>query len=104
MTIPHKHAKLIKAWADGAEIQFRQAEYLNWRDCKNNNPQWILDVEYRVKPAPCVPYRRYLHDNMDAIITSICYFSPGYDAVAATQMYSGFIAWIDNDWITHEVP
>jgi hypothetical protein len=47
---PHKHAKLIKAWADGAEI-----EYLTSRECKGQewitvpNPSWTGD-QYRIKP------------------------------------------------------
>jgi hypothetical protein len=48
MNQPHKHAELIKAWADGAEIEV----------CSNgqwtyfSNPRWYDDVEYRIKPEP----------------------------------------------------
>lgn len=45
---PHKHAELIKAWADGAEIQVRCKKA--WADCPL--PQWFPDVEYRIKPEP----------------------------------------------------
>ena len=44
---PHKHAELIKAWADGAQIQSCSAHY-DWRDTVN--PSWIDGVEYRIKP------------------------------------------------------
>lgn len=48
---PHKHAKLIKAWADGAKIQVRF--YGNdWQDIECNKPLWITDYEYRIKPEP----------------------------------------------------
>jgi hypothetical protein len=43
----HKHAELIKAWADGAEIQVK-AHKLIWEDRKN--PLWDTDSEYRIKP------------------------------------------------------
>lgn len=54
---PHKWAKEIKAWADGAEIQYRikprveGGEYSAW--VTQNNPQWYTgDVsEYRIKPG-----------------------------------------------------
>lgn len=41
----HKHAEIIKQWADGAQIQY---EDCGWRDC--NNPAWDVGTEYRVKP------------------------------------------------------
>lgn len=46
---PHKHAKFIKAWADGAEIETRSFG-VDWSDCLN--PNWFLDCEYRIKPEP----------------------------------------------------
>lgn len=50
MKTPHKHAELIKAWADGAEIQFR---YPNgaWIDAAAPSFQ-DPRAEYRVKPEP----------------------------------------------------
>lgn len=52
--VPHKHAELIKKWADGGIIQFR-ADIGDWRDCTNNNPYWVTSVEYRVKPQRVFP-------------------------------------------------
>jgi hypothetical protein len=64
MNKPHKHAELIKAWADGAEIEV---------NCPKNgwvsvsNPYWSDDreqSEYRIKPKPdvvntlCLDYSR----------------------------------------------
>lgn len=43
---PHKHAALIKAWADGAEIQVKLRE---WEDCTNHHPTWDINYEYRLK-------------------------------------------------------
>lgn len=45
----HKHADLIKAWADGAEV-----EYLSFTKewIALQNPSWREDSEYRIKPEP----------------------------------------------------
>lgn len=44
---PHKHAEIIKAWADGADIQSKILGG-NWSDC--STPRWYEETEYRVKP------------------------------------------------------
>lgn len=44
---PHKHAALIKAWADGAMIQSKSFAGV-WLD--SFNPYWDYSVEYRIKP------------------------------------------------------
>ena len=44
---PHKHADLIKAWADGAEIQCYCEDY-SWIDTLN--PKWWGFNNYRIKP------------------------------------------------------
>lgn len=49
MNKPHKHAELIKAWADGAEIEFRGG-LDEWH--VTYHPDWFDDVEYRLKPQP----------------------------------------------------
>jgi hypothetical protein len=68
MKTPHKHAALIKAWAEGAEIQYQaptnmteafNAIYnekcpMKWCDIKK--PTWDLTKSYRIKPsAPVEP-------------------------------------------------
>jgi hypothetical protein len=51
----HKHADLIKQWADGAKIQAR-CNGENWIDA--TTPCWATDTEYRIKPLTkyYVPY------------------------------------------------
>lgn len=50
---PHKHAELIKAWADGAEI-----EALFFNDARDywtttTNPNWSnVNLRFRIKPVP----------------------------------------------------
>lgn len=54
---PHPYQALIKAWADGAIIQFWDgAPYNVWRDVKHNQPTWQPDVKYRVKPTTRTQY------------------------------------------------
>lgn len=48
MNKPHVHAKLIKDWADGAEIETFAKSIKIWVNCPN--PLWATDSEYRVKP------------------------------------------------------
>lgn len=48
MNKPRKHAELIKAWADGAEIQLKTARG-TWIDCED--PYWLNETEYRIKPS-----------------------------------------------------
>lgn len=48
--IPHKHAALIKAWADGAVIQHKG--FYKWGDCSSEGPTWNIYKEYRIKPEP----------------------------------------------------
>jgi hypothetical protein len=47
---PHKHAELIKAWADGAEIERYDHEDKDWLD--DEQPIWYEADEYRIKPEP----------------------------------------------------
>lgn len=46
---PHKHAKLIKAWADGHEVQFKTPGE-GWVSV-GDYPCWMDNQEYRIKPA-----------------------------------------------------
>lgn len=45
---PHKHATLIKAWADGERIEFLDNEE-NW--CYVKTPGWYEHYHYRIQPA-----------------------------------------------------
>ena len=47
----HPHAELIKAWADGAEIQVFHPNLDTWDDC-TYNPSWMVNIKYRIKPEP----------------------------------------------------
>ena len=63
---PHKHAELIKAWADGAEIQYWNGSIEQWKDGDREEMSWYEDYQYRIKPEPkpdiyCMEYF-YLSD------------------------------------------
>ena len=51
MSTPHKHADIIKAWADGAQIQTKHPDNDKWIDC-TATPEWKVYLDYRIKPAP----------------------------------------------------
>lgn len=51
----HKHAELIKAWADGAQIEAKcngKWEYMK-------RPSWFEDHQYRIKPEEKPPVVRW---------------------------------------------
>lgn len=49
----HKHADLIHAWAEGAEIQCLDSEDGEWVGYFDGaKPGWLDDHEYRIKPTP----------------------------------------------------
>ena len=64
MSNPHKWAKEIKAWADGAEIEYRLPTG-KWVTCGTTEepPQWFINVEYRIKPQPKEPQYLYAYWN-----------------------------------------
>lgn len=64
MNKPHKHAALIKAWADGAEIQ--ELFDGTWRN--TFYPRWHETTGYfRIKPTP----------TPDIVCEKYCYLSDG---------------------------
>ena len=58
MNKPHKHADLIKAWADGAEVEYLDAGSASfWRSV--TSPRWDGQGSYRIKPEPKPDVVRY---------------------------------------------
>ena len=52
---PHKHAEIIKAWADGAKVQIAKNDI--WEDILF--PCFSDRHEYRIKPEPKPDYVRF---------------------------------------------
>lgn len=46
----HKHADLICAWANGAQIEYYDIIMCRWLD--NKNPRWYEEMKFRIKPEP----------------------------------------------------
>ena len=73
---PHKWAKEIKAWADGAEIEWRfnssscisTGHVGQWEQVFNENPHWHdIRCEYRIKPQPKEPQYLYAHQGKNQV-------------------------------------
>lgn len=54
----HKHAELIKAWADGAQIQWLDSN-CDWCNIACT-PSWSIETTYRIKPEPKPDVVKYL--------------------------------------------
>lgn len=76
MNKPHVHAELIKAWADGAEIEYWCPIMEGWE--QTEVPMWNRFDEYRIKPIKRTleqaqkAFKRYwgrnnLHDSMEIV-------------------------------------
>ena len=98
MNKPHKHAAVIKAWADGAQIQVLKTNG-QWQDLQN--PLWNAE-EYRVKPV-ALKYRKCLckdytgHFYIDA-------FNKGFgQTVEECERGASFVKWIDTEWQEVEI-
>ena len=67
---PHKWSREIKAWADGAEIEWRwnilvDGKSDNWRPVRKENKLSFYEegIEYRIKPQPKEPQYLYAWEN-----------------------------------------
>lgn len=54
MNKPHIHADLIKAWADGAEIEYKNCGFGGSKWIQIDCPNWDNDIEYRIKPKESI--------------------------------------------------
>ncbi len=50
MKTPQKHAVVIHAWAEGAQIEVFDNQYGKW--INYFNPSFLSGLEYRIKPEP----------------------------------------------------
>lgn len=101
---PHKYASVIKAWADGEEIQFRGVSSGNWTNISDedkvdfNNPYF----EWRIKPERFsgkfrVAFCRGMHGFSDYNIYII------HEGLAAdAEQGELFVQWL-TDWVEFNV-
>ena len=59
MKTPHIHATLIKAWADGATIEYKDQDRRDGSWIVTVSPTWSRHCYYRVKPEPKPNVVRY---------------------------------------------
>jgi hypothetical protein len=100
MTTPHKHAELIKKWADDDSlvIQFKNS-MSNWIIAEH--PLWDKDSQYRIKPE-VIRYRVVLLKNMDgkSKFTQTVDNNKEHEDIESDKGY--FIKWL-TDWIEVEL-
>ena len=90
----HKHCDLIKAWAEGEEIQHFCIYDNQWFD--NNAPAWSSCTEYRIKPKPKIVKFKV------ALVK--CNFIGKYleiifdDDYSKMESNSDFIKWLGNEY------
>ena len=93
----HKHADVIIAWAEGAEVECRARPDRPWTPMTNTSSWYGYDdVEYRIKP-PAKKYRvaLFLYETPLAVAAN--------SQVTAEHFESrpGFARWL-TDWIEYE--
>ena len=81
MKTPHKHAAIIKAWADGADIQWYDASAREhrWKDCPQHF-DWGAPVHFRVKPEPKKDHVYYGVFEMDGSMSLESCFTKIHDS------------------------
>jgi len=89
MNKPHKHAAIIKAWADGEQIQV----LINgeWKDITTRQPTWDANY-YRIKPKT-IKYSLYLNTKGEIAVIN---------KQNSTVFVNDFVKWL-GDWQEVEV-
>lgn len=65
----HPHAELIKAWADGAQIETFSKRYKRWVYSKK--PTWDTATEYRLKPRVIFAERRIVIHQESGLLSAL---------------------------------
>lgn len=73
----HKHAELIKAWADGAEIEYYSNNDGKWYEI--DKPSWSEMTTYRIKPEPKPDVYLYTYSDGNSGCYSISNFQKNGD-------------------------
>ena len=89
MGTPHKYAELIKAWADGAKIQWFNSPIDRWIDIAT--PSWNINCKYRIKPEPKKVQLRFFEDTSGRVR---CWTNSWKRSSATVEKISGFKQWL----------
>ena len=95
----HKHADVIIAWANGAEIEYRIGSHDSWS--KATSPGWHADCEYRVKP-PAKKYRVALFRFLSEAASTYTACTDIQEEADSYEQHEHFVRWL-TDWIEYEV-
>lgn len=52
---PHKHAEVLRAIADGKEVEYYKEHLEEWCTDVDTNPLWHSYLKWRIKPEPKPP-------------------------------------------------
>ena len=100
---PHKHAAVIKAWADGAKVQIKERSG-KWVDV--DVPGWTTSFEYRVKPTTkrTVGYRRYIYrlSSSNKLYPAHAFDGEDHTVPDYIENRHDFVRWIDTEWQYYE--
>lgn len=97
MTTRHKHADVIIAWANGAEIEYRNLPGATWMSV--GTPGWYENCEYRVKPPAKKKYRVGLFKYPGSQASAPAVNSAEEAQGCENSRY--FVRWL-TDWIEYE--
>lgn len=98
MNTPRKHAAMIHAWADGAQIQVRRSSDAEWKD--TSSPNWHEAREYRIKPR--IEKRRY---RVALFVGKGRSSTDTADDIAIANLFGmreDFHSWL-TDWVEYEI-
>ena len=84
-TKPHVHAELIKAWADGAEVEIFSFANNNWN--LSVNPLWNPAHVYRIKPTLITKSLSVLKDLSGELYIAAKLYRPWEMPVSVTTPY-----------------
>lgn len=97
MNQPHKHKDVIIAWANGEVIEFYSVGHQAWIEI--DSPNWLEDVQYRIKPLPVIRTFRV------ALFKGVEYYTTTIDEGEGAKEFESnenFIAWL-TDPIPYQV-
>lgn len=94
----HKHADLIIAWANGAEIEYFSKIFNEWGSCAN--PLWFNEDAYRIKPKKVEKWKWVLQNDDSELYISCEFYS--IEESVKFQHDLVFIQKIDSTKITVE--
>jgi len=93
MGTPHKHAEVLRAIADGKDVQWSRAEGAAWSDYRRDgcgcDPISYPDILWRIKPKPDVvwyasAFNCYLGNPTESILLAKQWLKSGVGVIVIT--------------------